>query len=59
MLKNNRPVDPLFDGHPEKAVSQMTPEEKLHWLWLQMEFRWAIRNRKIVQHAGGTRVGRD
>jgi len=39
-------IDPLIDGHPEKPLPKMTPREKIHYLWLQMEFKHAIRNRK-------------
>jgi hypothetical protein len=45
-IKNNY-IDPLFDGHPEKTLRQMTPKEKLNYLWLQMEFKFAVRNRQI------------
>lgn len=45
--KNN--IDPLFDGHPEKRLSEMTPREKLYYLWLQMEFKYSIRHRKIIK----------
>lgn len=41
-------IDPLFDGHIEKPLSRMTPREKLHYLWLQTEFRYIIKNRKII-----------
>lgn len=41
-------IDPMFDGHLEKPLSKMTPREKIYYLWLQMEFRYAIRNRKII-----------
>jgi hypothetical protein len=39
----------MFDGHPEKPLSKMTPREKIYYLWLQMEFHYAIRNRKIIK----------
>jgi hypothetical protein len=45
----NKP-DPLFDGHIEKPLSKMTPREKLHYIWLQMEFKYKIRNRKTVKN---------
>jgi len=43
------PPHPDFDGHLEKPLSQMTPREKIDYLWLQMQFRWSIRNRKITR----------
>jgi hypothetical protein len=30
-------VDPLFDGHPERPFSELSPEERLDWLWEMME----------------------
>lgn len=41
-------IDPMFDGHLEKPLSKMNPKEKLQYLWLQMEFMYAIKNRKII-----------
>lgn len=41
---NGLQVDYMFDGHIEKPLSEMTPEEKLNYLWMQMEFKWAVRN---------------
>ncbi|MEO6694587.1 MAG: hypothetical protein ABIY50_07620 [Ignavibacteria bacterium] len=40
-------IDPMFDGHLEKPISNMTPKEKLDYLWLQTMFKWQIRNRVI------------
>lgn len=46
-------IDPLFDGHLEKPLSSMTPREKIDYLWLQMMFKWKIRNRtKLPKNAG-------
>ena len=44
-----KPTDPMFDGHLEKPLSKMTPREKLMYLWLQTEFKWKIKDRKIVK----------
>jgi hypothetical protein len=41
-------IDPMFDGHLEKPLSKMSPKEKLDYLWLQMMFKWQIRDRKKV-----------
>ncbi len=38
----------MFDGHIEKPLSKMTPREKIYYLWLQMEFKYKIRNRKFL-----------
>jgi hypothetical protein len=45
-------IDPMFDGHIEKPLSSMTPREKIDYLWLQMMFKWKIRNRvkKVLSH---------
>ncbi len=49
MKKNSyKKIDPMFDGHLEKPLSKMTPKEKLDYLWLQMVFKFAIKNRKII-----------
>jgi hypothetical protein len=47
---NGKEIDPLFDGHLEKPLSKMSPREKIYYLWLQMEFKYRIRNRKIVKN---------
>lgn len=49
VLYEGRPVDELFDGHLEKPLRSMSPREKIYYLWLQMQFRWQIRNREIVE----------
>jgi hypothetical protein len=45
----NSNIDPMFDGHLEKPLSKMTSREKLYYLWLQMEFKYSIRNGKIMK----------
>ena len=46
--ENIKSIHPDFDGHLEKPLSKMTPKEKLDYLWLQMEFKYKIKNvRKI------------
>lgn len=44
-------IDPLFDGHPEKRLKDMTPKEKIDYIWLCMEFKYKIRNRKFLGKA--------
>jgi hypothetical protein len=46
-IRTNK-IDPFFDGHIEKPLSKMTPKEKLHYLWLQMQFKYLIKDRKII-----------
>ncbi len=36
-------VDPLFDGHHERPFHELTPVEKLDWLWATMELVHAAR----------------
>ena len=48
MKYKGREIDPMFDGHIEKPLSKMTPREKIDYLWLQMEFKYKIRNRKFL-----------
>ena len=50
MKEKVRKTDPMFDGHLEKPLSKMTPREKIYYLWLQMEFHYAIRNRKVISN---------
>ena len=45
---NGKEIDPIFDGHLEKPLSKMSPKEKLDYLWMQIMFKWQIRNRKMV-----------
>ena len=35
-------IDPMLDGHIEKPLSEMTPKEKLDYLWLQIVFKWKV-----------------
>mgnify|MGYP003619736615 CR=1 FL=1 len=42
---NGVEIDPLFDGHIEKPLSEMTPKEKLDYLWLQTLFIWMVRTK--------------
>ena len=37
-------IDPLFDGHPEKSAKDMTPTERLDYLWQLVEFRLIVTN---------------
>lgn len=30
-------VDPLFDGHHEKRLLELTVEERLDWIWQSMQ----------------------
>lgn len=47
--KINKKPDKMFDGHLERPVSKMTPKEKIDYLWSVMEFKYKIRNRKIIK----------
>ncbi|MCX7726057.1 MAG: hypothetical protein N2053_04330 [Chitinispirillaceae bacterium] len=41
-MKNNK-IDPLFDGHLEKRLKDMTPEEKLLYLSRQIHLKYCIK----------------
>ena len=43
--KENKSIDPLFDGHLEKSAKEMTPTERLELLWQLVEFRLIVTNR--------------
>lgn len=30
-------VDPMFDGHPERTLLELTPDERIDWIWATME----------------------
>jgi hypothetical protein len=36
-------VDPMFDGHLEKPLQQMTVQERLDWIDAMMKFRHWVR----------------
>jgi len=40
---NNKPIDKDFDGHLEKPLKEMTPKEKLEYIWEQILLRDEIR----------------
>ena len=42
---NGVEIDPMFDGHIDKPLLQMTPKEKLDYLWLQTVFNWKVRTK--------------
>jgi hypothetical protein len=42
-------IDPMFDGHPEKPISKMTPREKIYYIWLCMKFKFDIRDRVVIK----------
>lgn len=41
--KEIKKIDPDFDGHLEKELKDMTPEEKFLYLSMQIEFKHAVR----------------
>ncbi|MBS1552360.1 MAG: hypothetical protein JST15_09880 [Bacteroidetes bacterium] len=55
---NGKPIDTMFDGHLEKPVSDMTPKEKLDYIWMQMMFKWQIRNRVILKNSNKTKTNK-
>ena len=55
---NGKLIDPMFDGHLEKPVSEMTPKEKLDYIWMQMMFKWQIRNRVIIENSNKSKTNK-
>jgi len=53
--KIKRP-DRMFDGHLERPISKMTPKEKIDYIWAQMEFKYKIRNKKIIKNLNEHKV---
>jgi len=47
--KNKKYIDPMFDGHFEKPLSEMTPKEKLDFIWQMIKFKHSIKNIKVVK----------
>jgi hypothetical protein len=57
---NGVEIDPMFDGHIEKPLSQMTPKEKLDYLWLQTVFKWKVKTKvKRVNKAKEIRINKN
>lgn len=46
--ENSGKIDPMFDGHLEKSILEMTPGERLDYLWTLIEFKEIIKDRKII-----------
>lgn len=41
-------VDPSFDGHLERPLLDLSPQERLDWIWTCMQvLRWARAARAI------------
>ena len=57
---NGVEIDPMFDGHIEKPLSEMTPKEKLDYLWLQTVFKWKVKTKvKRVNKAKEIRINKN
>jgi hypothetical protein len=37
-------VDPAFDGHLHRPTQSLTTEERLDWLWQQMQLRYQVQS---------------
>ncbi|MEO8513990.1 MAG: hypothetical protein ABI543_10550 [Ignavibacteria bacterium] len=42
-------IDPMFDGHPEKSILDMTPSERMDYLLMLIEFRKIAKSAIIVK----------
>jgi hypothetical protein len=56
MKKKAKKIDPMFDGHLEKPLSSMSPRDKIYLLWLQMKFKYDIRNRKFIDKDSSKKI---
>ena len=57
---NGVEIDPMFDGHIEKPLSEMTPKEKLDYLWLQTVFKWKVKTKvKKVNKAKEIKINKN
>ena len=45
----NNNIDPMFDGHPEKPILEMTPSERMDYLLMLIEFRNIAKSAIIVK----------
>jgi len=48
MSKEIKQTDPLFDGHLEKNILQMTPTERMDYLLMLIDLRELAKSAKIV-----------
>jgi hypothetical protein len=55
-MKDKTP-DPLFDGHLEKSLKDMMPEEKLDYIWSRIELRNYI-NKNVIKRKSG-KIGKN
>lgn len=44
----NKYIDPMFDGHLEKNILQMTPTERMDYLLMLIDLRVLANSAKIV-----------
>lgn len=45
---------PEFDGHLERPLLSLSPEERLDWIWACMELLWAGENARSKLERGTT-----
>ena len=50
-------VDPLFDGHLERPLLDLSPEERLDWIWEMMELVRVARPERLPEGARQLRPG--
>lgn len=48
MSKEVKKTDPMFDGHLEKNILQMTPTERMDYLLMLIDLRVLANSAKIV-----------
>ena len=48
MSKEEKKTDPMFDGHLEKNILQMSPTERMDYLLMLIDLRVLANSAKIV-----------
>lgn len=54
IMPSRTEVDPLFDGHLERGILDLTPTERLDWIWESMQLLrtgHAARRRRTLRKA--------
>jgi hypothetical protein len=47
---NSKQIDPIFDGHLEKSILQMTPTERMDSLLMLIDLRVLANSAKVIKN---------
>ena len=50
MSNEKKKIDPLFDGHLEKSILQMTPTERMDYLLMLIDLRVLANSAKVIKN---------